>query len=460
MDTVIILFNSLKLKNVHIIPILESYNIKYLELDKLGYTNFKLETSTNRDCCYNRYLHLFQFISNSELNDKTIVYIDGHVSCVGINTIIYCMKQTYDFIGFTNTPEKSIRYIANITNESDYFKLNYHNIHLSTKRLRNYLTKYLTKYHTDYLIYQTPEKFNSRFRLLIGKCSIYDCDTTYEPTTFIYSSNRITEYLTQSIHVAVDTKSIDTKSIINCGTINPIVGRFIEPRRRFNYNRHDEQYIIPFIHQFDKRDLPERFIIYQLEPLHLSAHIDIEDLFIKYQMATEIWDYNEYNINFLDKYYHTRYKNISNKIRCVPIPRLKIEHNITNYKIKPKYDILFYGSNCSRRKKILSLLKRQFNNIYVPDKYIYGENLFSLIRNSKILINIHSHELSLLETYRLHEAIYANPDIRIISEKCKNENSSIYEQYPEIDFIEIIDLNKKDSLINAYKCIAINLLME
>ena len=120
-------------------------------------------------------------------------------------------------------------------------------------------------------------------------------------------------------------------------------------------------------------------------------------------------------------------------------------------------DILFIGTvNLpnpfpSRRLNIINLLKKKYN-IHVVEK-TFNEELQYLLLRSKIVLNLHAYDNSLLELFRLHEILPYN--VNIISEKTSED--SLIEKYKSyIDFIPIIneDLSNIDFL---YSVIEMNL---
>jgi GR25 family glycosyltransferase involved in LPS biosynthesis len=68
-----------------------------------------------------------------------------------------------------------------------------------------------------------------------------------------------------------------------------------------------------------------------------------------------------------------------------------------------KYDVLFYGVICDRRRKIIDELSTSFN-IHIESD-CFGEELVSKVLNSRVVVNIHYYEDAILETTRIHEVL-------------------------------------------------------
>ena len=147
-----------------------------------------------------------------------------------------------------------------------------------------------------------------------------------------------------------------------------------------------------------------------------------------------IMEYSQDNIKYYEKFYKKK------PIYMPFVLPLKIESkkNIKNI------DILFYGSINQRRYVIIEVLKRLLPNlnIIVCEK-IFGTKLINMIKNSKIILNLHNYKDATLETARLYEAIPY--DVHIISEKTKEV--SLMESLPSIHFVdELIAYEETDEI--------------
>jgi len=106
----------------------------------------------------------------------------------------------------------------------------------------------------------------------------------------------------------------------------------------------------------------ENYIAIQTEPLHVKGH---EGYMSFLNGAKEVWDYTK---NF--------------RVGYSPFWELEVEE-------AKDIDILFYGTMNRRRDEILKTIP----NVTVKDK-VWGVELDSLIRRSKIVLSIHHHNVS------------------------------------------------------------------
>lgn len=148
----------------------------------------------------------------------------------------------------------------------------------------------------------------------------------------------------------------------------------------------------------------------------------------------------DYSINNIEKL-----KSIgihSSKILYLPIGLSTIE----GLPDKRDIDILFYGDiNSPRRKKFLAILQNKFSIKIIHNKF--EEEMYSLLKRTKIVINIHYYNNALLETTRIYEAL--SHGCIIVSEK-----SVDYEQYSDlnelVDFIDIDDIDQMCTRIDYW----------
>ena len=227
---------------------------------------------------------------------------------------------------------------------------------------------------------------------------------------------------------------------------------------------------------------PKNYICYQLEQKDISKWINYKYL-LAILNSKLTWDYSVSNINKFDE-------TIKKKIKLFKIPLISYYYfkpdiynkyitinekndNITcNNEI---YDILFFGHMNERRHKIINYIIKKLNNKY-KFRYItglYGDALFEKILQSKIVLNIHYYEGSILETCRINEILSCNklviselPEISDIDNKNYYNDLIVY--YENIDDLinkiifyldnkEIYDLkinnNKKfiDNNLEQYK---------
>lgn len=175
------------------------------------------------------------------------------------------------------------------------------------------------------------------------------------------------------------------------------------------------------------------YCIYQLE--QLNANYNLKDsYFKKIKLTFYVFDYSIANINFI--------KNKKNILMPIPII---LSDNIFNSRFNGK--ILFFGSMNKQRKDKLKILQKNFNIEIVSN--IMGENLYPIIKNSDIIINIHYYDYkkSLLEVFRFNEILQFNKII--ISEKACMEDSFNYNLYKNL-VIFVDNIEQMIESINYY----------
>ena len=195
-----------------------------------------------------------------------------------------------------------------------------------------------------------------------------------------------------------------------------------------NTKKPNEYFIILFSHLVKSMPENNKYIIYQLEQKKQSKFIN-EKVLNNISNSLLTWDYSNDNIAQFDEMY-------KKKIFYQPI---SIINKIENYSFPMVYDILFYGTGCIRRNKILKYLKKQNYNIFITGK-TFGDEMYKIIAQSKIIINIHVYEDAILEIARINEVLPFNKII--ISElPCESDhiNKNFYQD--KIIFCEIIKRN-------------------
>lgn len=219
-------------------------------------------------------------------------------------------------------------------------------------------------------------------------------------------------------------------------------------------------FIILFPHKV--KIFPKNYICYQLEQKDISKWINNRYL-LSILNSKLTWDYSESNINKFDE-------NLKKKIKLFKIPLISYYcfkpeiynkyityNNEKNDNIIQKnevYDVLFFGHMNERRHKIINYIKQKLNNKY-KFQYItglYGDSLFEKILQSKIVLNIHYYEGSILETCRINEILSCNklviselPDISDIENKnYYNDLIIYYDNYDDLINKITLYLENKD----------------
>jgi len=170
----------------------------------------------------------------------------------------------------------------------------------------------------------------------------------------------------------------------------------------------------------------DKCLIYQVEQQNILRFKNTD-----HSMGLFLKNFNNViEFSLLNNYY--------NKQPEIIMPLINYTSNIVN----KDFDILFYGSESPRRKKILRYL-------YSLNKYkihiaadIWGEELKNLINRSKIILNLHFIEDSNFETFRINLALSCNT--HIISERPTNEKEAyVYNIYENlINFVPSLSINE------------------
>lgn len=193
----------------------------------------------------------------------------------------------------------------------------------------------------------------------------------------------------------------------------------------------------------------DKYFFYQLEQFDKSnsPHIFNPFVFLLMTHSKHIFDYSNINL----AYYNENQINISRKKISLLIPPI-VNINIDNEKDNKKtIDVLFCGCLGSQRRQfILQSLQNNGINVTIVNN-IFGNNLTTLIKKSKIFLNIRFSDSKILETCRLHEAIMCT-DTYIVSEQPGSNIDSINPYIGRINFIDIIT-NNTDQLLKTIKTI-------
>lgn len=134
--------------------------------------------------------------------------------------------------------------------------------------------------------------------------------------------------------------------------------------------------------------LPNRkIIVYQLEQLlDGNTHINIDIAISNLKIADEIWDYDEMNVRYLEKYHNIKVD------RLVPMLYTKsLERPDLDWET-PEFDVIFYGMLNHRRMSIIGNIQRKLYG-QLKLAWVYGEpDMDKHIANSKVVLNLHPFE--------------------------------------------------------------------
>ena len=154
------------------------------------------------------------------------------------------------------------------------------------------------------------------------------------------------------------------------------------------------------------KQLPRNYIAFQMEQSVNSRWLT-DEYFSRLNNAVAIFDYSLKNIEYLlDKgipYQKLFYMPISS-FPDYPAHLADNGYVLDDQKGDIHADVLFYGDpNCERRKAYLQELKKHFNVTVASE--VFGDKLTRMVKNAKVVVNIHYYENALLETTRLYETI-------------------------------------------------------
>ncbi|EMW0868759.1 hypothetical protein CI665_008505 [Klebsiella quasipneumoniae subsp. similipneumoniae] len=154
------------------------------------------------------------------------------------------------------------------------------------------------------------------------------------------------------------------------------------------------------------KQLPRNYIAFQMEQ-SVNSRWFTDEYFSRLNNAVAIFDYSLKNIEYLlDKgipYQKLFYMPISS-FPDYPAHLADNGYVLDDQKGDIRADVLFYGDpNCERRKAYLKELKKHFNVTVASE--VFGDKLTRMVKNAKVVVNIHYYENALLETTRLYETI-------------------------------------------------------
>ncbi len=158
-----------------------------------------------------------------------------------------------------------------------------------------------------------------------------------------------------------------------------------------------------------------------------------------------VLEYSLTNIEFLAKW-GLKYP----KVHYLPVGA-SFDGDIEGGTKPKKYDFVFYGdcSSSERRRQFLEKLQGEYNVKICND--LFGSELYDVIKESKIVINIHYYEGALLEMPRICECISLG--VPVLSEGTADQD-----EYPELEgAVEFFDEGSIDSMMAYAKKMLTNL---
>lgn len=151
----------------------------------------------------------------------------------------------------------------------------------------------------------------------------------------------------------------------------------------------DDDYIYILYCAATLREFPRVYIVYQTE---IKYSHWFNDRYLRIiRKAKAIWEYSKGNIDV--------YKHINNHVSIVT-PGVSEQPK----KVKT-IPFLFYGyiNGSQRRIKIIEQLRRTLPMKVVTNSF--GGNMSDILRQTKVVINVHYYDHSQLEVFRLNEAL-------------------------------------------------------
>ncbi|URQ76409.1 MAG: methyltransferase type 11 [Candidatus Ochrobactrum gambitense] len=178
-----------------------------------------------------------------------------------------------------------------------------------------------------------------------------------------------------------------------------------------------EFYVVLCAQMFKKLPPPNKRVVFQLEQSVSSRWFSPEYISVLEESFAVI-EYSMKNLNFLAEK-GIRYP----KVHYIPIGAMKGNETFNEEK---EYDFLFYGDSISseRRKKFISELRKKYEVKVCSN--LFGEELYSVIRRAKAVINIHYYRDALLEMPRISECISLG--VPVLSEGTRDQG-----EYPELE---------------------------
>ena len=210
---------------------------------------------------------------------------------------------------------------------------------------------------------------------------------------------------------------------------------------------------INHIKNINNISLPKnKYIIYQIEQLNQTIYEYnklSEKILYLMENCYSLFDYSNKNLEYYPDYLREKVKILTPLIKEEENDKEEEENN------QEKIDILFIGTINNRRELILDKLHEYSidNRLYYNIKIVsntFGNELDKLIKNSKLVINLHYYDNALLEIFRIHELLVY--DCKILSENPGTEEErELIEKYSKVvNFFPIIndDLSNIENIFN------------
>lgn len=196
---------------------------------------------------------------------------------------------------------------------------------------------------------------------------------------YVYYNDDAYLEVAESLHQAISKLKVDVQLTTKIDTTNGT----------------DQNLFIMFGLNNEVEYLPPHYIAYQLEQTGNEHSWFSENYLRKLRGAREIWDYSLKNIQNLKGYPSLPTS------KYVPMGYTSSLKKVDQLAYTKKYDILFYGSACPRRDKMIKSLRNVGLRVYYGEYSLWGEERDRLVAESRIVLNIHYYPSPILETTRL-----------------------------------------------------------
>jgi len=207
---------------------------------------------------------------------------------------------------------------------------------------------------------------------------------------------------------------------------------------------------INHIQNINNINLPkDKYIIYQIEQLNQTLYEYnklSEEVIYLMKDCYSLFDYSNKNLEYYPEDLRERVLLLEPLIELEEELEKELEEELEKEleeELEKELDILFIGSINERRQAILDKLheysidNRLYYNIKIVST-VFGKELSNLIKNSKLVINLHYFDNALLEIFRIHDLLSFS--CKILSEiPGTEEEMKLVEKYDKvINFFPII----------------------
>jgi hypothetical protein len=207
---------------------------------------------------------------------------------------------------------------------------------------------------------------------------------------------------------------------------------------------HNDCYVVICPQMFKKLPPGKKRIAFQMEQ-SVSSRWFTDDYLKTLKSSLAVLDYALVNLDFMAgkgiAYPHVHY---------LPVGASK-NYGDSSYALDKTCDILFYGDSQSspRRREMLNALKQEGFNVRIVNE-IFGQAVLEIIKQARLVINLHYYENALLEMPRIQECLSLG--VPVVSESAQDQ-----EDYPElVGVVHFFEQGSIPSMLNAVKAVLKN----